>query len=84
MACKQVPEEAWAAQSLQASAEHLLNAMDGHNSSLRGSALQMLLDNLAYRPALPAAFSHALAQSAPVPMYLNFSLDKVICAQFQA
>ncbi|CAL8466772.1 g6308 [Coccomyxa elongata] len=58
----QVPEEAWAAQSLQASAEHLLNAMDGYNSSLRGSALQMLLDNLAYRPALPAAFSPSLAQ----------------------
>lgn len=71
VACLQVPEEAWAAQSVQASAEHLLSAMDGQNSSLRGSALRMLLDNLGYRPGLPAAFTHALAQSAPGPLYLN-------------
>ncbi len=69
-----MPEEAWAAQSVQASAEHLLNAMDGKNSSLRGSALQMLLDNLGSRPGLAAAFSHALAQSAPGPLHSNASV----------
>ncbi|BDA40940.1 hypothetical protein COCOBI_01-5940 [Coccomyxa sp. Obi] len=70
-----VPEEACAAQSLQASAEHLLTAMDEQNSSLRVSALQMLLDNLGYRPELPAAFSHALSQSAPRPIVSQFLYD---------
>ncbi len=56
-----MPEEAWGTQSLEASAEQMLSALDSGDSCVRRTALQILLDNLGRRPGLAAAIAHAFA-----------------------
>ena len=58
----QVPEEAWAAQSIEAAAQHIVCSLCGKDFALRRTALLLVIDNLGSRPSLAPAMLLAAAR----------------------
>ena len=56
-----MPEEAWAAQSMEAAAEHIVSALRGKSFATRRMALLLVVDNLGSKPSLAPAISLAVS-----------------------